>query len=192
MYSLFIDTHNDVMIIALYNDGVLKTIKELESNQSHSNNLIPAIKEVLDSNKICSSDINELIVDNGPGSFTGVRIGVTVAKTFAYALNIPIKMISSLQIKAFSSNKTLKLVVENDKNGYFVGLFKNNELQNEMFYLSNLAFKEYVENNNYEEILVDNIKIDYENLYKLISTLKLTNYHEVNPIYVKQIEALND
>ena len=192
MYSLFVDTHNDIMVIALYDNGELKSIKEIESNQSHSNNLIPAIKEILNSNKISPSDIKEVIVDNGPGSFTGVRIGVAVAKTFAYALDLPIKTISSLQIKSFSSNQSLKLVVENDRNGYFVGLFKNDQLQGEMFYLSNLEFKEYIKNNNYEEILIDKIKIDYSNLYKLISTLKVTNYHEVKPLYIKQIEALND
>ena len=192
MYSLFIDTHSDLMVIALYKNGTLINIKKIESNQSHSNNLIPTIKDILDGYKIKSNDIKEIMVNNGPGSFTGVRIGVTVAKTFAYALNLPIKTVSSLQIKAISSSKEDKLVVESDKNGYFVGLFKNNELQNKMFYLNNLEFKEYIKNKNYEGIIIDKIEIDYEKLYKFIETIESLNYHEVKPLYVKQIEVLND
>lgn len=193
MYSLFIDTHSDLIVIILYKDGIVLTTKKISSNQSHSNNLIPIISEALSENSLKPENINEVIVINGPGSFTGSRIGVTVAKTFAYALKLPIKTISSLEQKAFSSeSKDLNVVVESDKNGYFIGLFKDFKLQGEMFYLSNKEFDEYIKVNNYEENIVDNINIDYQKLFDFIKNLPILNYHEVKPLYVKQIEALND
>ena len=61
--------------------------------------MFPAIKELIDEQKL-----DEIIVVNGPGSFTGVRLGVTIAKTLAYTLNIPIKTISSLEVSSISNN----------------------------------------------------------------------------------------
>ncbi len=193
MHSLFIDTHNDLMVVVLYQNGEVLGISKIGSNQNHSNNLIPTISKLLEKNNLKSQDINEIIVVNGPGSFTGIRIGVTVAKTFAYALKLPIKSITSLEQKNINnSSKSLKLVVENDKNGYFCGIFENKKLIKEMFYLSNIQFKKYIEENNYEGNIVDDIGIDYKKVYDFTKRLPVLNYHEVKPIYVKQIEALND
>ncbi|HOP65797.1 MAG TPA: tRNA (adenosine(37)-N6)-threonylcarbamoyltransferase complex dimerization subunit type 1 TsaB [Bacilli bacterium] len=192
MYSLFIDTHNNLMVVGLYkNSQVLEFIK-VDSNQSHSNKLLPTIKDLLAKNKLLPADIKEVIVVNGPGSFTGVRIGVTVAKTFAYALNIKIKTITSLEQKAVSSNKNFKVCVENDKNGYFVGIFKDNKLTEDMFYLDNKDFKEYVESNHYEEDIIDEIELDYQKIYDYLKERPYANYHEIKPSYVKKIEVLND
>lgn len=192
MYSLFIDTHNDLMVIGLFYNAKVLSILKSKSSQSHSNNLIPMIEKLCHQNHIESTNLNEIIVVNGPGSFTGVRIGVTVAKTFAYALNIPIKTISSLELKAISSDKeTLKVCIEGDKNGYFIGLFDNNKLQNEMFYLGAKEFKEYLEINNYEANIIDEIELDYQKIYDYITTLPSLNAHEVKPLYVKNIEVQN-
>ncbi len=193
MYSLFIDTHSDLIIVILYKNGCILDSKKLSSHQSHSNNLVPMIKEILEDNNLKSENINEVIVINGPGSFTGSRIGVTVAKTFAYALNLPIKVLSSLEQKVFSSeNEEERLVVENDKNGYFVGIFKDYKLQGEMFYLNNKEFSEYVKNNHCQNKIIDDADIDYQKIFSFIESLPILNYHEVKPLYIKQIEALND
>ena len=81
MYSLFIDTHNELIKIILFKDGKILTDKEKMSNMQHSVYTMPMIEEILKENNIESSNLNEIIVVNGPGSFTGVRIGVTIAKT---------------------------------------------------------------------------------------------------------------
>lgn len=193
MYALLIDTHNDLAVVCLYKDSQVLTIKKLASNQSHSNNLMVMISEVLEFNNLNPKDLNEVFVVAGPGSFTGSRIGVTVAKTFAYALNIPIKVISSLEQKAISSNsKDLKVCIESDKNGCFIGLFQGITLQNEMFYLSKKDFDEYIKTNEYAENIVDDIELNYDQIYKFISALPSLNPHEVKPLYVKVIEVLND
>lgn len=194
MYNLLIDTHSDKATLVLYkNDEVFK-IKENISHQGHSNNIMPMIEDLLTKEKIDLKLLKEIFVVNGPGSFTGTRIGVTIAKTFAYSLNIPIKTISSLMIKVLSSDLSgTKLVLESDRNGFFIGLFdNNNRLLNDYFYLSKNDYQNYISQNNYEDNIVDQVEINYQNIYNYLQNISGENPHGVKPLYIKKIEVLND
>lgn len=188
MYTLFIDTHFTNVTLILYKDGKLVNKFVLESNQSHSLITMPAIKELLEKEKLDIKNVGEIIVVNGPGSFTGVRIGVTIAKTIAYTLNIPIKAITTLEV--LSSNietEQDKIVAFNDRNGYFIGFFdKDNQLIKDYTYITNVEYKEF-KNNNF---VYDNfLEIDYQKVYDFSKSKKHINPHLVNPIYVKKIEV---
>lgn len=188
MYTLLIDTHFSKVTIVLYKDEKLVKIKELESNQSHSIITMPLLEEILKENSIEINDISELVVVNGPGSFTGVRIGVTIAKTISYSLNIPIKVISSLEVLASNINTDgNKIVALNDRNGYFLGEFSfDNKLINDYMYISNAEYKEFIKTNKvYDSFEV----IDWTLVYNLVKTKEYINPHLVNPLYVKKIEV---
>ena len=101
MYSLLIDTHDKLVSYVLYNDGKVVDQVQLESNMRHSEIAMPSLIELLKKNNLEIRDIKEILVVIGPGSFTGVRIGVVIAKTTAYLLNIPIKPITSVDLKVF-------------------------------------------------------------------------------------------
>lgn len=179
--NLFIDTHlNDVVIIL--NDGK-KIIKEKKffNEKENSKIIMPAIKKIL-GNDLPTS----ILVVNGPGSFTGVRLGVTIAKTLAMTLNIPIKTITSLECLAVSLDYSEKIVGFSDKNGYYIGIFtQNNELIGEYEYLSNLEFSEY---NKLHKVNTE-IEIDYEKIFTYAEKLNSINYHQVNPIYIKKLDV---
>ena len=91
---LFIDTHDSLITIALKTESKLY-IKTKESEYSHSIYVMPMIEEIFDENKLDVKDLKQIIVVNGPGSFTGIRIGLSIAKTIAYALNIKINSVFS-------------------------------------------------------------------------------------------------
>jgi tRNA threonylcarbamoyladenosine biosynthesis protein TsaB len=185
MYTLYLDTHCNKIVIALYKDGDCIIEKELISDYDHSTSTMPAIFYTLKDASIDVHDLNEIIVVNGPGSFTGVRIGVTIAKTLAYTLNIPIKTVSSLLIKAVSINHDDIYIVEEEKNGVFVGLFnKNNELIEDYKYLTNSEY-----NNVDKSLYKANIRINYDDVYKYTKNIAPTPAHAVNPLYVKKIEV---
>lgn len=194
MKSLFIDTHDAEIIIALYDNKTLVESSIKESMRNHSDYTMPMIKDILDKNNITVHDLDEIIVVNGPGSFTGVRLGVTIAKTLAYTLNIPIKAITSLEVYALSNSKeTKKLVTINDVKGVFGALYtSDNKLIGEVFYKSNKEFQEYVEANHYEDIIINSNKIDFDNLINYMDNIEPTVAHKVNPIYIKVIEALKN
>jgi tRNA threonylcarbamoyladenosine biosynthesis protein TsaB len=190
MYSLLIDTHDLNLLFVLYKDGKTLDVNLKESERHHSDYAMPMLKELLDRNNINVHDLNEILVVNGPGSFTGVRIGVTIAKTLAYTLNIPIKTISSLAIKAISVDEDVKVPVINDLKGVFSGVYdKDNNLIDEMFYLPNEAFKDYLKEHDYEDKVIDEVKYDYDKIYAYSKTIESENAHGVKPIYIKQIEA---
>ena len=191
MFSLFIDTHDALISLALYKDVKFVDKKQKESTMHHSDYIMPMLVELLNDNNITVHDLSEILCINGPGSFTGVRLGVTIAKTLAYTLNIKIKVATSLEMYAVSSNiEGNKLAVIKDLKGAFGGLFdKDNNLNGEYFYMNNSEFNEYVEKNNFEGIIVEN-NIDFDKIYDLFSTKKEEIAHKVNPLYIKVIEAL--
>ena len=122
MYSLFIDTHDKNIIEVLYKNGKVLDKNLRLSERNHSDYTMPMLDEILKRNKIKPHDLNEILICNGPGSFTGVRIGVTIAKTLAYTLNIPIKTISSLDCLALSTKTDkIKISIIKDVKGVFYG-----------------------------------------------------------------------
>lgn len=190
MNKLFISTYNEIILIALIKET--KLIQELkkETYKSHSEFIVPMIQEILTKNNLTPKDLNEIIVVNGPGSFTGTRLGVTDAKMLAYTLNIPIKTITSIEAIAYSHDEENKIIEVSDSKGKYLGLFENNSLVNEIIYLNNEEAQEFIKQYNYQ-VYSDN-KIDLNKFIDKLEDIEYTNVHNVNPIYIKKIEALND
>ena len=99
---LALDTSTEQAGVALISDsGSVAYEKNWLSERNHTSELHVAIKEALDSTSIQVNDLKGLIVTNGPGTFTGIRIGLAVSKAIAIALNIPIIGVSTLDVGAF-------------------------------------------------------------------------------------------
>ena len=98
MKSLFIDSSRKKLSVILYNNDTVEFSSDVESYSKHSNYLMNEIKRGLDLNNTQVSDIDNFIVLNGPGSFTGIRIGVTVAKTLSWVLNKKLFVLSNLKM----------------------------------------------------------------------------------------------
>lgn len=184
MYTLFIDTHSNKIIIILYKDEEMIGKKEVATNNNHSITTMPILIELLEEKNMEVKELNEIIVVNGPGSFTGVRLGVTIAKTLAYTLKIPIKTMSSLLIKAVSFSHEKVKIVEEEKNGFFIGEFdKDNNLIGEYQYKTKAEFRES------QEETIGDIPYDYSKIINFAKTISPMNPHAVNPLYVKKIEV---
>ena len=98
---LNIETATKNCSVALAKDGKTITCKEIaEQNFSHAEKLHVFIEELLTENQLQFSDLSAIAVSQGPGSYTGLRIGVSSAKGFCYALNIPMIAIDTLQLLA--------------------------------------------------------------------------------------------
>jgi tRNA threonylcarbamoyladenosine biosynthesis protein TsaB len=87
--------------VTLAKDGKTIACKEIAAqNFSHAEKLHVFIEEILSENNIQFSDLNAIAVSQGPGSYTGLRIGVSSAKGLCYALNIPLIAVDTLQLLA--------------------------------------------------------------------------------------------
>jgi tRNA threonylcarbamoyl adenosine modification protein YeaZ len=180
--NIFIDTHlNDVVIILTdENNNVFKE-KIIQDERQNSKVIMPTIKKILNK-KVPDS----IIVVNGPGSFTGVRLGVTIAKTMGYTMKKPVRTITSLECMAVCSNDKEKIMAFSDNNGYYIGIFdENNNLVGNYEYLNNSEFAKFSE--KYK--VIQDIKLDYSKIVAYALTKEPTIAHEVNPIYVKKIDV---
>ncbi len=202
MRILYIDTSSSFLYSAIVeNHTLLAEVKE-EYGQSLSEVALPRIVSMFEKTNLSAKDIDKIIVVNGPGSFTGIRIGLTIAKVYAWSLNIPITTIYSLEAMAMSSKKEMVHVpMINARRGYvFAGVYdKDYQEIVKPQHITIEALKEKLRDiPEYEVITNDELEEFPERESYNPDMLKIVNYwqdkepinpHAVNPEYLKLTEA---
>jgi tRNA threonylcarbamoyladenosine biosynthesis protein TsaB len=112
-YILHLETATKACSVALSKDGKLVQIKESRDEQySHGENLTLYIQDVLGREGISPKDLDAVSLSSGPGSYTGLRIGVSVAKGLCYSLSIPLLAIDSLScIHELAKQKYVQTII---------------------------------------------------------------------------------
>lgn len=151
MNILAVDTSTVVASVAVMQDKNIICEYSLNHKKTHSQKLIPMIHEVLRNSEIKPKDIDLFAVSVGPGSFTGLRIGVTSIKAMAYALGKPAKGINTLDTLAFNIPFTDALISP-------IIDARNNQVYNAL----------YQWNKDKQERLTDYVGIDIGELIKEI------------------------
>lgn len=95
---LNIETSTTVCSVSLSNKGELLSFKEINNGYTHAENLHVFIEDVLKEASFKLNQLNAISISKGPGSYTGLRIGVSAAKGLAFSLNIPLIAIDTLEI----------------------------------------------------------------------------------------------
>jgi tRNA threonylcarbamoyladenosine biosynthesis protein TsaB len=111
MLVLAFDTSVSGFSVALLEDQKILTQSVVTEKGKQSEFLVVEIEKALKSQNIHYQDLDLIAATNGPGSFTGIRIGVTCAKTLKLATNKPLILLSSLEVTAFSCNEKGKLTI---------------------------------------------------------------------------------
>ena len=190
MISMFIDTSLSDVSIALIKDG--KLLSKINNNipGEHSIYVTKYIDDILKECNLSPKDVNEIIVVNGPGSFTGIRIGVTIAKIYAYLEKIRIVSITSLLARVIGiKSKYILSTIDAKHNNYYIGLYDEN--YNKV--VEKFSNKEEIEElkNKYSPEVVDTSKeYNIESIIEYTKKLPSENVHSVNPIYLKLPEAM--
>ncbi|MFC3415847.1 tRNA (adenosine(37)-N6)-threonylcarbamoyltransferase complex dimerization subunit type 1 TsaB [Algoriphagus hitonicola] len=94
---LSLETSTDNCSVALHREGVLISLKEWGERGGHASKLPGLVDEVMEEVEIQAENLQAVAVSEGPGSYTGLRIGVSTAKGLAYALGLPLIGINTLQ-----------------------------------------------------------------------------------------------
>jgi len=126
--TLFLDTSHKILTIGLMKDNQLEYVHKQVLNQDLSLHLMPNIKKAITEANIKPDDITKIIIANGPGSFTGLRLGVTVAKTWAFSKGVSVIPISSLKAIASTSDAEYIIPIINARRGYVFGAIYDKEL----------------------------------------------------------------
>ena len=203
MKILYIDTTTSYLYGALWIDNKVVESVNIKLGKDLSVFTLQKISEMVEHAQLDSKEIDKIIVVNGPGSFTGIRIGVTFSKIYAYSLKKNISTISSLQAMALSSKKDTdyKIPVIDARRDYVYAAIYDKEnipILKEQ-YLSREALLCAIDNlpGEYSVITNDEIEMDHleeytPNFAKIIDTYKEKeeeNPHAVNPNYLKLTEA---
>ncbi|WP_062352587.1 tRNA (adenosine(37)-N6)-threonylcarbamoyltransferase complex dimerization subunit type 1 TsaB [Bacillus kwashiorkori] len=133
MKILAIDTTTDVLGIGIATEDSI--IGEYVTNvkKNHAVRVLPAMERLVADCNLLINDMDKIVVSHGPGSYTGVRIGVTVAKTLAWSLNIPIVGVSSLKLMAATARHFqgfISPLIDARRGNIYTGLYqwKNNKI----------------------------------------------------------------
>lgn len=111
MRILAIDTSNRPLSVAVLEDGNLLSQATCTKSKNHSVNLLPLIDRLMKDAGLEPADLDRIVVAKGPGSYTGLRIGVATAKTLAYTLGRELVGVSSLEVLAAAFPQTERRVL---------------------------------------------------------------------------------
>lgn len=204
MISLFIDTSSSDVCVSVLRDGVV--LAEICKNipGEHSIYTTSFLDEVIKKAGIERDSVDKIMVVNGPGSFTGLRIGVTIAKVYAYLLGINVICVSSLKMRAlsFSHDYCLSLL-DARHNNYYLGLYDkdNNEVIKEQFASIDFVL-ELINKYNpsiVSDVAIDDdlfkasfVQIDVSAIYDYYKDSEGVNCHLAVPNYLKLPQAMED
>lgn len=202
MICLFLDTSSENLIVYLMKDSNILYEKNIVAIKDHSTYLLSTIKDAFNQANINKKDLNKIIVGIGPGSFTGTRIAITVAKVLAFSLNIDIYSISSLEEFIYSidgydyyvpiieekNNNLYFSIFDKDKNRVVEDSYSNLETLYNILdnYKGNIVF---ISNQKYEKYDVKEKKIDIVKLMNNVLKRTHENVHAIKPNYIKKIEV---
>lgn len=201
MKILYIDTSTDYLYAGIVSNNVLVTDVKKSFNHDLSKYALYQISKMFEESNLTPNDIDKIIVVDGPGSYTGIRVGMTIAKIYAWSLNKQITSISSLDAMQVSINYDGLIVPVIDARRGFVyaAIYQNNQelLKKQYIKLTDLLDKInkmnkknlFVSNNN---LKLDNLVLYDPDILKIVNTyqdIKNINPHMIEPNYLKLTEA---
>ena len=127
MINLLLDSSNINLSVGIMKDDCLLDSISYESWQTQSENMVPEIDKLLTKHNVSRNDISGVITAIGPGSYTGVRIALTISKTIALALDVPVYPVSSLRILKDNEKTSICLINARSGRSYF-GVYKGSEI----------------------------------------------------------------
>ena len=199
MASLLLDSSNTSLSVGFEKDGKLLCFTSYEAWQIQSEHMVPEIDKLMEKYGLTRRDISKVITSIGPGSYTGVRIALTIAKIVSLACKCLIFPVSSLRVLKDFDNPSICVINARSGRSYF-GVFKGKEVVEVDQIKTNDEVMEYIKNHPDYKVCGDARylgleKVDTnisEQMISLMDVLKPTdNDLGVKPVYMKdQYEVL--
>lgn len=193
MYSLLLDSSNTSLSVGFEKKDQLLCFTSYEAWQEQSEHMIPEIDKLMKEHSISREEISKVVVAIGPGSYTGVRIALTIAKVLALALNIPLYPVSSLRILKDDDKPSICLINARSGRSYF-GVYEGSKILVEDTIKTNDEVLEYIKSHPTYSICGNAQYLGFENkdtncclqMVSLISDLSpIGNNLSAKPVYLK-------
>ena len=194
MYQLLLDSSNVFLSVGIAKDGKVIDKVYYEAWQRQSEMMVTEVDNILTKNNIKKEELDAVVVGIGPGSYTGVRIGVTIAKTIAYALKIKIYAKSSLSLLKHGQKPTICLFNARSGRSYFA-VYEGHKVIEKDCVKTNEEVLAYI--NDHPDYLVcgDTYQLGLEseefdilaNLADFNKDEEVENVFTLNPVYLKEL-----
>ena len=195
MFEVLLDSSSKYLSVGLAKDG--KVIDKIfyEAWQRQSEMMTSELETILKRNNVKNEEIDAVVIGIGPGSYTGVRIAVTIGKTLSYALKTKIYRVSSLSLLRDESKPTI--CVFNARSGRsYVGVYEGDKCLVKDCVMTNDELTKYI--SEHKSYLVNGelshlglTSNEYDTIENLAKGLKEENLAEnpfvVNPVYLKEL-----
>lgn len=187
MKILSIDTSSNLCSVSLLEDN--QTIKELmiDNNKTHSQNLMPLIQNLFVEANTGLPDIDLIACNKGPGSFTGIRIGIATAKAIAEVAKIPVIGISSLDCLAYNvpnATGVICSIIDANNNQVYCAIFDKNYNLIEQYIADDISNIKSILKNYNDITFVGTGSVNYKDtILKFFSNAKFStnnNQHSSN------------
>ena len=172
MKILSIDTSSDICGISLLEDNKLILQNDICTGKTHSENLMPQIDKTFTKTNLTINDIDLIVTNIGPGSFTGIRIGIAISKSFNDAKNITTIGISSLESLIYNSKNSgiiASIIPANNDDFYFAIYNTENKIHNNT---TNIETNQNTYNKNILNILSEPKLLSFSNILEILKKYK--------------------
>ena len=193
MYQLLLDSSNIFLSVGLAKDGKVVDKISYEAWQRQSEMMVTEVDNILKRNSVDKKELDGVVVGIGPGSYTGVRIGVTIAKTIAYALHIKIYAKSSLSLLKHREFPTICVFNARSGRSYFAVYEGKKQIEKDGV-LENEKVLEYIRNHPDYLVNGDTNQLGLESgEYDIIGNLadfdksEEVDVFRLNPVYLKDL-----
>lgn len=186
MVVLFIDTCNRKLVVGLAKDDKLVYKLEYDAFKKQSELLAKEVSKCFKESNIRSEQVDMVVCTNGPGSYTGIRIGLTFAKVFAASLNKKLVVMSSLLALAGNKENTLSLIDAKSKRAYY-GIYDKGKCVKEdsVEYLDNIDIKGYNLEGDTYLFNIDKECCILDNMFNVYKNLECVDSFATKAIYLK-------
>lgn len=193
MATLLLDSSNTSLSVGIESKGELLGFISYEAWQAQSEHMIPEIDNLLKKYSLTRKDISGVVTSIGPGSYTGVRISLTIAKVIALCLDVPIYPVSSLRVLKDNDKPSICLINARSGRSYF-GVYEKDKVIVSDTIKTNEEVLAYIKEHPSYSICGNVSYLGYENLdsnicLQMVSLLKALSPFEnslaLKPVYLK-------
>ena len=193
MFTILLDSSNTNLSVGLAQDNVLLDYVCYEAWQRQSEYMIPELDKLLNKYHVNRSDIQDVIVAIGPGSYTGVRIAITIAKTIATALGVLLYPVSSLRVLKAGKKPSICLINARSNRSY-IGVYQDQQIILSDQIMNNTDVINFI-NSHPDFVICGDTKylnlesVNSNNLEEMLSlkgSLEPINPLSLKPVYMKE------
>lgn len=193
MITILLDSSNTNLSVGIARDNLLLEYISYEAWQRQSEYMIPELDKLLSKYNVSRDEIKEVMVAKGPGSYTGVRIAITIAKTIATALDAKLYAVSSLRVQKACKNPSICLINARSGRSY-IGVYEDDKVLLDDQIMKNEDVLNYIkEHPNYsvcgdvkylglDGVISNNI----QEMLSLKNVLEPVNPLSLKPVYMKE------